>query len=67
MSMDSTEKQIGPVVAASHLASGAMPALSEVEFALTMMVNAIIAGSSAAWRPVALKALVHLMSLCCTV
>ncbi|SFO90453.1 Predicted transcription regulator, contains HTH domain, MarR family [Cohaesibacter marisflavi] len=40
MSMDSTEKQIGPVVAASHLASGAMPALSEVEFALTMMVNA---------------------------
>ena len=40
MSMDSTEKQVGPVVAASHLASGAMPALSEVEFALTMMVNA---------------------------
>ncbi|WP_417768165.1 winged helix DNA-binding protein [Stappia sp.] len=31
---------IGPVVSAAHLASGAMPALSEVEFAVTMMVNA---------------------------
>ncbi|MEJ8474671.1 winged helix DNA-binding protein [Roseibium algae] len=31
---------IGPVVSASHLASGAMPALSEIEFAVTMMVNA---------------------------
>lgn len=31
---------IGPVVSSSHLASGAMPALSEVEFAVTMMVNA---------------------------
>lgn len=30
----------GPVVSAAHLASGAMPALSEVEFAVTMMVNA---------------------------
>jgi len=31
---------IGPVVSAAHLASGAMPALSEIEFAVTMMVNA---------------------------
>ncbi|WP_210260138.1 winged helix DNA-binding protein [Hongsoonwoonella zoysiae] len=31
---------VGPVVSAAHLASGAMPALSEVEFAVTMMVNA---------------------------
>lgn len=31
---------IGPVVSASHLASGAMPALSEVEFALMMTGNA---------------------------
>jgi predicted MarR family transcription regulator len=31
---------IGPVVSSAHLASGAMPALSEVEFAVTMMVNA---------------------------
>ena len=38
--MDNQEKPIGPVVAASHLASGAMPALSEIEFAVTMMVNA---------------------------
>lgn len=31
---------IGPVVSAAHLASGALPALSEIEFAVTMMVNA---------------------------
>lgn len=31
---------IGPVVSSAHLASGAMPALSEIEFAVTMMVNA---------------------------
>ena len=31
---------IGPVVSSAHLASGALPALSEVEFAVTMMVNA---------------------------
>ncbi|MEP2704990.1 MAG: winged helix DNA-binding protein [Roseibium sp.] len=36
----SSDKQIGPVVSAAHLASGAMPALSEIEFAVTMMVNA---------------------------
>jgi len=31
---------IGPVVSASHLASGAMPAMSEMEFALTVVNNA---------------------------
>lgn len=31
---------VGPVVSAAHLASGAMPALSEVEFALMMTNNA---------------------------
>lgn len=31
---------IGPVVAAAHLADGAMPALSEMEFALTVAANA---------------------------
>ena len=31
---------IGPVVSSAHLASGAIPALSEIEFAVTMMVNA---------------------------
>jgi len=34
------DSPIGPVVSAAHLASGAMPALSEIEFAVTMMVNA---------------------------
>lgn len=31
---------IGPVVSAAHLADGAMPALSEMEFALTVLSNA---------------------------
>lgn len=31
---------VGPVVSSLHLASGELPALSEVEFAVTMMVNA---------------------------
>ncbi len=31
---------IGPIVSASHLAEGAMPALSEMEFALTVANNA---------------------------
>lgn len=31
---------IGPVVSASHLAEGGMPALSELEFALTVLGNA---------------------------
>ncbi|GIL01084.1 MAG: transcriptional regulator [Alphaproteobacteria bacterium] len=39
--MDSTSKDgIGPVVSAAHLAAGAMPALSELEFALNVTVNA---------------------------
>ncbi|MFZ1813875.1 MAG: winged helix DNA-binding protein [Rhizobiaceae bacterium] len=33
-------KDFGPVVSASHLASGAMPALSEMEYALNVTVNA---------------------------
>lgn len=33
-------RTIGPIVSAAHLASGAMPSLSEMEFAITMMVNA---------------------------
>jgi predicted MarR family transcription regulator len=37
---DGPRGTVGPVVSAAHLASGAMPALSEVEFAMTMMVNA---------------------------
>ncbi len=39
---DQTENAptIGPIVSAAHLASGALPALSEMEFAITMMVNA---------------------------
>lgn len=39
-SSDQPPAGIGPVVSSAHLASGAMPALSEVEFAVTMMVNA---------------------------
>ena len=31
---------IGPLVSAAHLADGAVPALSEVEFALTVATNA---------------------------
>ena len=31
---------IGPVVSAAHLAEGGMPALSEIEFALTVLHNA---------------------------
>ena len=33
-------KTVGPLVSAAHLADGAMPALSELEFALTVMSNA---------------------------
>ena len=39
-SVANSDVPIGPVVSAAHLASGAMPALSEIEFAVTMMVNA---------------------------
>ena len=34
------QTDIGPVVSAAHLAAGAMPELSEVEFALNVTVNA---------------------------
>jgi predicted MarR family transcription regulator len=37
---DKEKRQIGPVVSAAHLASGAMPAISEVEYALTLTTNA---------------------------
>jgi predicted MarR family transcription regulator len=33
-------KRIGPIVSAAHLADGAMPSLSEFEFALTVLNNA---------------------------
>ncbi len=32
--------QVGPIVSSAHLASGQMPALSEVEFAMTLANNA---------------------------
>jgi predicted MarR family transcription regulator len=38
--MKKNKETIGPVVSAAHLAQGAMPALSEIEFALTVMGNA---------------------------
>jgi predicted MarR family transcription regulator len=38
--MTETKPLVGPVVAAAHLADGAMPALSEMEFALTILGNA---------------------------
>ena len=38
--MAKTASSIGPVVSAAHLADGAIPALSEVEFALTVLSNA---------------------------
>ena len=36
----SAKSTIGPVVSAAHLADGAMPPLSEMEFALTVLGNA---------------------------
>ncbi|SFC97985.1 Predicted transcription regulator, contains HTH domain, MarR family [Bosea sp. CRIB-10] len=46
---------LGPIVSSGHLASGAMPALSEFEFALTMTVNAfhrwMLRGMTAAGIP----------------
>jgi predicted MarR family transcription regulator len=38
--MAKAASSIGPVVSAAHLADGAMPALSELEFALTVLGNA---------------------------
>lgn len=35
-----TPRQLGPIVSSGHLASGAMPALSEFEFGMTMTVHA---------------------------
>lgn len=47
--------QIGPIVSSGHLAAGAMPALSEFEFALSMTVHAfqrwIVRGMAAAGLP----------------
>lgn len=40
MANDGRHREIGPVVSAAHLAEGAMPALSELEFALNVSVNA---------------------------
>ncbi len=34
-------REIGPVVSAAHLASGALPALSELEYAMTLTSNAM--------------------------
>ena len=46
---------IGPIVSAAHLAEGQVPALSEVEFALTVLSNAFqrwtVRGMSAAGVP----------------
>ncbi len=38
--MTETKPLVGPIVAAAHLADGGMPALSEMEFALTVLGNA---------------------------
>ena len=35
--MSTGDKKLGPIVSAAHLAAGAMPALSEIEFAMTVM------------------------------
>lgn len=35
-----SERGVGPVVSAAHLADGAMPSLSELEFAMTVATNA---------------------------
>lgn len=35
--MSNVNSRVGPVVSAAHLAAGAMPALSEIEFAMTLM------------------------------
>lgn len=39
-SSESDTAHLGPIVSSGHLASGAMPALSEFEFALSMSVHA---------------------------
>jgi predicted MarR family transcription regulator len=49
------EPAIGPIVSSAHLASGAMPALSELEFGLIMATHAfqrwIVRGMAAAGAP----------------
>lgn len=51
----SETRKIGPVVSAAHLASGAMPAISEIEYALTLTTNALqrwtVRGTSASGYP----------------
>lgn len=38
--MSRQDSRLGPVVSAAHLADGAMPSLSEMEFAMTILNNA---------------------------
>ncbi|VAW11805.1 Predicted transcription regulator, contains HTH domain (MarR family) [hydrothermal vent metagenome] len=40
MSGETQNNTVGPIVSSAHLASGALPALSEVEFAMTLAGNA---------------------------
>ena len=40
MTKDTDKEGVGPVVLASHLASGALPQLSEMEYVLTVTTNA---------------------------
>jgi predicted MarR family transcription regulator len=50
-----SSSKVGPVVSAAHLADGALPPLSEVEFALTVVANAfqrwMVRGMAAAGLP----------------
>ncbi len=52
---DPAQPELGPIVSSGHLASGAMPALSEFEFALSMTVHAfqrwMVRGMAAAGLP----------------
>lgn len=68
--MTDMQDRVGPIVAASHLAAGAMPALSEIEFAMTLMhhsfqrwmVHCMAAAGVAGLQPIAvhlLHAVVH--------
>ncbi|MBX3580531.1 MAG: winged helix DNA-binding protein [Rhizobiaceae bacterium] len=53
--MTKSASPLGPVVSAAHLADGQVPALSEIEFALTVLHNAfqrwMVRGMSAAGVP----------------
>ena len=40
MSSPPSSTELGPIVSSGHLAAGAMPALSEFEFAMSMTVHA---------------------------